>query len=92
MTNELIEKYVDALMDEQEAFNDYKAILQHEMDTETRTTIIGIASDEVRHYELIHKIIFKDMPKTLSVIEHSFMNISAQKLKEMKECLMELKR
>lgn len=87
MTNELVEKYACALKDEQEAFNVYKHIAK--WDPDNKATILQIMSEEVRHYEIVHKILFA---KINTPIELAYSKTSEMILSEMKECLAEMKK
>ena len=92
MTNDLLNKYVEALEEEEEAFWLYKHIFKKETEKVHQTTILGILEEEFNHYSKIASIIFPTGPEHhWSPMEEAFKDIVYHKKEEMKACLDKLK-
>lgn len=89
----LIDKYVEALGEEYEAFYMYKHIFKHQTEKTHQTKIIAIMEEEFHHYEIIFDMLFPTgTAVTHTSLEDAFKKELLRMKEEMKACLEKLKR
>ena len=86
----MIDKYVDALFEEEKAFSLYKSIFMKETEAEKCTMILSIMNDEYNHFKKLNEILFKD-GKSLSDLESTFQEQIKEVECQMKEWLEKMK-
>lgn len=84
----LIQQYIHAIYDEEDAFWDYIEILKSETNTTHKALWVAIATDELQHYGKI-----KDVLKTMSQseMETAFLAELCEKYDCMRKCLEQYK-
>lgn len=89
MTEELMQKYIEALFEEKEAFYLYKHI--HKMESSpNRATVLAIMEDEMHHYEKVRSLLFGSM-SIKTPFEDVFKSMVEEDLGRMKSCLEQAK-
>ena len=92
MTNDLLNKYVEALDEEEEAFWLYKHIFKEELEKVHQATILSIMEEEFNHYSKIASILFPTTDEQhWSPMELAFHRVIHDKKDMMKACLDKLK-
>lgn len=91
--DKLIEKYVEALGEEYEAFYLYKHIFKYHTEKAHQTKILGIMEEELKHYEIIFDMVFPATSTTTHTqLERAFKQELTRMKDEMRACLDKLKK
>lgn len=89
----LIDKYVEALGEEYEAFYMYKEIFKHEVEHPRKSRIMSIMEEEFHHYEIIYDMLFpSDSHVVHTLLEDAFKKELHRMKEEMSACLEKMRR
>jgi hypothetical protein len=92
MTNDLLNKYVEALDEEEEAFWLYKHIFKEEPEKVHQVTILGIMEEEYNHFCKLVTILFPTTGEQhWTPMELAFHHVVHEKREAMRACLDKLK-
>lgn len=82
----LMQQYIHALYDEEDAFWDYIELLENETHKEHKALWVAIATDELQHFAKVKETIW-GMSAEHSDMENAFCAELHEKYEQMKKCL-----